>query len=275
VIRPEELQAEADSVAWFHTIDLGRGVTTRGLSDPSATVRRDQLPEFAGKTVLDIGAWDGYYSYLAERSGATRVVALDHYVWGVDMFARETYWNECHKSGTLPDHRRDTTDFWQPNLPGRRGFELAHRALESKVEPVLADFTTTDLDTLGAFDVVLYLGVLYHMKEPLTCLERVRAVTRQIAVIETAALDIPTADGSPLLAFHPGGDLNRDFGNWYEPNIEAIEALVLAAGFTRVEVVQGPPPLPPPPAPKPMRLRAQPQPALPVRKYRAIVHAFV
>ena len=37
---------------------------------------------------------------------------------------------------------------------------------------MLADFATVDLDTVGQFDVVLYLGVLYHMKEPLTCLER-------------------------------------------------------------------------------------------------------
>ena len=54
----------------------------------------------------------------------------------------------------------------------------------------LADFQTVDLDEVGQFDVVLYLGVLYHMKEPLTCLERLRAVTKEVAVIETEAVHI-------------------------------------------------------------------------------------
>ena len=69
---------------------------------------------------------------------------------------------------------------------------------------------------------MLYLGVLYHMKEPLTCLERVRAVTREVAVIETVAMQLPGAAGHSLLGFHAGGDLNLDFGNWYVPNIEAL-----------------------------------------------------
>jgi len=273
VIDPGELQAKADSIGWFHSIDLGNGVVTKGQSDPSKTVRRDQLPELAGRSVLDIGAWDGYYSFLAEREGATRVVALDHYVWGVDMAAREPYWNDCRAEGVLPDQRRDTTDFWRPDLPGRRGFDFAHDVLDSKVEPVLGDFTIVDLEALGSFDVVFYLGVLYHMKEPLTCLERLRAVTREVAVIETVALDIPNAQGRALLEFYDDSGLNRDFGNWYSPNLEAIRALARAAGFSRTEVVQGPPGegrLPP----KTVVARRVGLRQPPMREYRAIVHAF-
>src|SRR5262249_25953327 len=139
-----DLRARADSLVWFHSIDLGSGVVTHGLSDSAQTLRPDQLPAFTGRTVLDIGAWDGYYSFLAERTGATRVVALDHYVWGVDIAAREHYWNECRARGVLPDQTRDLTDFWRSDLPGRRGFELAKEALDSSVEPVLADFATVD-----------------------------------------------------------------------------------------------------------------------------------
>ena len=136
-------------------------------------------PTSPARSVLDIGAWDGKYSFLAEKAGASRVVALDHYAWGVDFAARGAYWAECIQNGTLPDQSRDEKDFWQPELPGRRGFELAAAALGSKVEPLVADFQTVDLDEVGHFDVVLYLGVLYHMREPLTCLERVRAVTKE------------------------------------------------------------------------------------------------
>jgi tRNA (mo5U34)-methyltransferase len=207
-----------------------------------------------------------------ERDVAARVVALDHYVWGVDIAAREQYWNECRELGTLPDHGRDLTDFWCPDLPGRRGFELAKEALNSSVEPMVADFATVDLDSVGTFDVVLYLGVLYHMKEPLRCLERLRAVTREVAVIETAAICIPSAVGMPLVRFLAGSELNRDFGNWYQPNIEALEALAIAAGFSRTEVIQGPPSLEPEAARwRPRRDGPDTRP----RDYRAIIHAYV
>ena len=205
MIDPVHLQAEADSFAWYHSIDLGNGVKTKGQSVMAEMVTEDLLPDFRDRSVLDIGAWDGYYSFLAERRGAARVVALDHYAWGVDFAARTQYWNECFQQGVLPDQTRDTTDFWRAELPGRRGFDLAHRALDSRVEAVVADFTTMDVSTLGTFDVVLYLGVLYHMKEPLTCLERVRAVTRDVAIIETVAAQVPGNTGRSLLELHAGG----------------------------------------------------------------------
>jgi len=274
LIDPVHLQAEADSFAWYHSIDLGNGVKTKGQSVMAEMVTEDLLPDFRDRSVLDIGAWDGYYSFLAERRGAARVVALDHYAWGVDFAARTQYWNECFQQGVLPDQTRDTTDFWRAELPGRRGFDLAHRALDSRVEAVVADFTTMDVSTLGTFDVVLYLGVLYHMKEPLTCLERVRAVTRDVAVIETVAAQVPGNTGRSLLELHAGGDLNADFGNWYVPTIEALSALAVASGFPRVDVQRGPPPV---------RTRSRvarrfhlvpasrPNPA--AANYRAVIHA--
>jgi tRNA (mo5U34)-methyltransferase len=277
---PEDLQARADALHWYHTIDLGHGVVTKGDSAQDDGTRI--LPEVAGRTVLDIGAWDGKYSFLAEQAGASRVVALDHYAWGVDFAARGAYWAECIERGILPDQSRDETDFWQPELPGRRGFELAAAALGSKVEPLVADFQTVDLDEVGLFDVVLYLGVLYHMKEPLTCLERVRAVTKEVAVIETEAVHLQGHEGEVVLQFHAGSSLRTDFGNWYVPTIDALHNLCRAAGFSGVHTVVGPPP-PPPPTPADLRLRAArrigripvPKPSAPSANYRAVVHAFV
>jgi tRNA (mo5U34)-methyltransferase len=165
-LSPDELQKRADQIWWFHHVDLGRGVVTKG--DAAFTWRPEQLPTVEGRSVLDIGAWDGGYSFMAERNGASRVVALDHYAWGIDWGLRNRYWQECAEKGVLPDHGRDVTDFWSSELPGRRAFNFAHEALDSSVEAVLADFSTMDLDSLGQFDVVLYLGVLYHMPEPST-----------------------------------------------------------------------------------------------------------
>ena len=222
----------------------GSGVITKGQSVMAEMVTEDQLPDFRGRSVLDIGAWDGYYSFLAERRGAARVVALDHYAWGVDFTARTQYWNECLERGVLPDQSRDTTDFWRADLPGRRGFDLAHRALESRVEPVVADFTTIDLSTLG------------HVRH--------RPVPRRALPHEGAA-HVPGAaargdergrgdrdggragsratTGGACSSCTPGGELNADFGNWYVPTIEALGALARASGFARVEVMRGPPSL--------------------------------
>jgi len=278
VLSPEELRSRADALGWFHKIDLGQGVVTHGLSS-GPYVGPDQLPELKGKTVLDIGAWDGFYSFQAERLGASRIVALDHYVWGVDMGARQVYWAECAEKGVLPDHGRDTTDFWRPELPGRQAFDFARAALQPKVEPMLADFTTVDLSTVGHFDVVLYLGVLYHMKEPLTVLERLRAVTDEVAVIETQAVAVAGMEGQNLLQFF-GGEFIGDYGNWYVPTMAALSQLALAAGFRRVVPVVEAEVAPVSLSTKVKRALRPPRLTGPsshpnLTYYRAVVHAFV
>jgi tRNA (mo5U34)-methyltransferase len=98
---------------------------------------------------------------------------------------------------------------------------------------------TTDLDALGTFDVVLYLGVLYHMREPLTALQRVRQVTKQVAVVETAAIEIRGHRRDSILQFVAGNDLNQDYGNWYVPTEAALHELCRAAGFSRVVARRG------------------------------------
>lgn len=277
-----ELQAQADEIEWYHSIDLGNGVITKGSGVQETGT--EIFPDVRGRSVLDIGAWDGKFSFLAERSGAVRVCALDHYAWGVDFKARGAYWNECIEKGILPDQTRDETDFWQPDLPGRRGFDFAKAALGSQVEPVVADFQTIDLDTLGTFDVVLYLGVLYHMKEPLTCLERVRAVTNEVAVIETEAVHLHGLEHEVLLQFHAGMSLRVDYGNWYVPTMQALHNLCRVAGFSMVRTIAGPPEPPTEPEPKsPLHVRmgrrlagwTPPPPSAPSTNYRAIVHAYV
>ena len=146
---------------------------------------------------------------------------------------------------------------------------------------MVGDFQKVDLDELGQFDVVLYLGALYHMKEPLTCLERLRAVTKEVAVIETEAVHIQHLDDEALLQFHAGSDLRTDFGNWYVPTIAALHNLCRAAGFARIETVVGPPPAPgrsrtvvAAEGGSARRRCGNTRPSAPSQNYRAIVHAF-
>jgi len=237
----DELRQEVSSLPWYHSIDLGRGVVTPGTPVNQRMLSRG-LPDLTGRSVLDIGAWDGFYSFTAERRGASRVVALDHYAWCVDLDARNAYWDRCAAEGVLPDHRRDLTDFFHPDtLPGRRGFDLAHRELGSAVEPVVGDFMDVDPATLGTFDVVLFLGVLYHVRDPLAALEQVRRLTAGVAVIETEAICVLGLPDATLLDFTAGAEFRRDHTNWYVPTAPALDALCRAAGFSRTQVVLGPP----------------------------------
>jgi tRNA (mo5U34)-methyltransferase len=218
-----EMQSRVDSLVWYHSLDLGNGVVTNGYC--TSYLGEDQLPDFEGKTVLDIGAWDGYYSFLAERCGAARVVALDHYAWGVDFSTRNPYWDECAAKG-------------------KRGFDIAHEVYGSRVEAVVGNFATIDPGAIGMFDIVLFLGVLYHLKEPLTALEAVKRLTRSVAVIETEALLVPGHERWSGLEFTAGYYRGYDYSNWFTPTIEAVHELCRAAGFSRTATISGPPALP-------------------------------
>jgi len=145
------------------------------------------------------------------------------------------------RTQTLPERgsRWEDTPAWQPEtLPGKRGFDTAHRLLKSHVRSIVADFTTVDLRELGTFDLVLYLGVLYHMRDPLLSLERLRQVTKKLAILETAAVTVPGQSHEPLWRFYSHGELNADITNWWAPNAAGLVTMAQRCGFS-VEIVQG------------------------------------
>lgn len=236
-----QLEEMAASVGfWWHSIDLGCGVVTKGGKTPE-TLRCEleslRLPDLKNKTVLDIGAWDGFYSFEAERRGAKRVTTLDHYVWSLDLAKYGEYAGDCQDRGVtpLPGHE---TPHWQPDkLPSKRGYDTAHKALHSRVETVIGDFMTMDLKPLGTFDVVFFLGVLYHMENPLASLKRLASLCDGVAIIETHAIVVPGYEHLEICEFYSGNRLNGDVSNWWGPNLKALEGMCRAAGFARVEVM--------------------------------------
>jgi tRNA (mo5U34)-methyltransferase len=232
-----------DEIFWWHSIDLGDRVTSGHKS--ADLLEREwsnlRLPALTGCSVLDIGCWDGWFSFRAEREGAGRVVALDHYVWALDLPAQQAYWRDHRERGVAPEPYHEQPELWHPDtLPGKAGFDLAHSTLHSRVVPVVGDFMATDLDGLGAFDVVLFLGVLYHLEEPLRALRRVRQVTKSLAVIESEAVAVE-GSSKPWWEFVPGAEVNADVGNWWIPTEAGLHGLCRAAGFADVETVVGPP----------------------------------
>jgi tRNA (mo5U34)-methyltransferase len=240
------LQQKVASVPfWWHSIDLGHGVVTPGhknAAELQGELDAMALPDLRGKSVLDVGGWDGFFAFEAERRGAARVAVIDHYMWSMDSPGQQAYWRRCMAEGVTPRPYHET-EFWHPDtLPGKRGFDLAREALGSAVEDIVADFMTCDLDALGSWDVVLYLGVLYHMEEPLTALRRVAAVTRELAVVETEAVVVPACEDAALWRFFPAAELNGDISNWWAPNLTALLGALRAAGFASARATSGPSP---------------------------------
>lgn len=208
-VQADDLRRQVEAIQWYHTIDLGRGVVTAGADNTPRKLSRLQLPErLDGKSVLDIGAWDGFFSFEAERRGASRVLATDSFVW--------------------------TGQTWAD----KRGFDLAKRQLESLVEERQIDVMELSPEAVGTFDVVLFLGVLYHLKYPLLALEHVASVTRELAIIETV-VDLLWLR-RPAVAFYAGDELARDPTNWCAPNPAALLAMLRTVGFRRIEMVAAP-----------------------------------
>jgi tRNA (mo5U34)-methyltransferase len=208
---PDALRRAVAAQAWFHTIDLGHGIVTPGRDESARKLAWLRLPgDLRGQSVLDVGAWDGFFSFEAERRGAARVVALDSAAW------REPAWG-----------------------PGgfgtKAGFELARRALGSSVEDVELELDAISPDTVGRFDLVLFLGVLYHLKHPWLALERVASVCDGLLVVETHAdlLDLRR----PAMALYPGAEVAGDASNWWGPNAGALVAMLREEGFASVSVV--------------------------------------
>ena len=117
----------------------------------------------------------------------------------------------------------------------KAGFELARRALTSHVEDMQIDVLDLSPEKAGMFDLVLFLGVLYHMRHPLVALERVFSVTGKHLILETH-IDMVSYP-RPAMAFYPEGELNNDATNWWGPNPTAVEAMLRVVGFQKVQVV--------------------------------------
>lgn len=207
----EEIGAEVAKIRWFHRIDLGQGIITPGVGDSPAELACLGMPaDLSGKTVLDIGAWNGFYSFEAERRGARRVLATDSFVWSHPHY-------------------------------GQEGFNLARRVLGSKVEDKHLDVMDLSPEKIGTFDVVLFLGVLYHMRHPLLALERAASVTAEdgMLILETH-VDMLHLN-RPALAFYPDSELGCDPSNWFGPNPAAVVGMLKAVGFEQVQIAAPPP----------------------------------
>ncbi len=195
--RIQEEVATLSKDAWYHSIELPDGRVVPGvvgLEALRARMGRFPIPQdLHGKRVLDVGAATGWNSFELERRGA-EVVAVD-----------------C-------------VEF--------REFQTARELLGSRVEYRILDVDELSPATLGRFDYVLFFGVLYHLRHPLLGLEKICALTRETAFVESFVTD---GDGCSL-EFYETDELGGQIDNWCGPTAKCLGALCRSAGFARVQL---------------------------------------
>ncbi|HEX4592809.1 MAG TPA: methyltransferase domain-containing protein [Bryobacteraceae bacterium] len=197
-----KLIARLQAFGWYHSIELPGGEVTPGLQTiDQLRLRARQFPipdDLRGKRVLDIGAWDGWFSFEMERRGAT-VVAVDAVRSEKFLHAREV--------------------------------------LGSKVEYHVSDVYDLRPSELGIFDIVLFLGVLYHLKNPVLALERVCALSRHLVCVESFVTDDGSdPDAKPSMEFYETTELCGQFDNWVGPNVACLLGFCRTAGFASVSL---------------------------------------
>jgi tRNA (mo5U34)-methyltransferase len=214
-----ELRRRIDQVPrWRHRITVAPGVVTPGTEDTDQELTRLRLPSrLDGQRVLDIGASDGFYSFTAERRGAVEVLAIDD------------------ESSLLAGPDR------------QNGFRVAHELLGSSARYEARDVEQLDPDTDGTFDLVLFINVLYHLRNPMLALERIASVTKPGGklVLKTyfrndvrfwfrgrcVGVDI---DPRPKWWYFPNSELGGDPTNWFAPNRRGLEGMLAATGWNDI-----------------------------------------
>jgi tRNA (mo5U34)-methyltransferase len=217
-LAPDEAAKLVAALDWYHTIDLGDGLVTPGAYDHRPCLTRYRLPDdLRGQRALDVGAASGFFSFELERRGA-QVVATDLPAWFEHDFG-PTY---------QPDQDSDSGQRYL-----HEPFEVARRALGSRV--VKRELNIYDLtpETLGEFDLVFCGSLLIHLTDPIRALWRLADVTRPDgqAIIATVIAHAHADEPLALLTGQNHGD------TWWAPTRAALELLVALAGFEAIEWV--------------------------------------
>jgi len=200
---------------WFHTFALAPGIYTPGIArDHGYHLPLLGPDRFAGRSVLDIGAFDGFYGFLAEARGARRVVAVDNEQY-VD-------WVQARFGVTLESGA---------------GFRAVAGLIGSRVEYRRMDALA--VRELGErFDVVLCFGILHRVTDPIALL---RALSGVLApggeiVLETYGSRL-LGDGAAIEVHEPGDVYARDEFVYWGFSPEGLRRLGRIVGLGQVEVV--------------------------------------
>ncbi|HKB16291.1 MAG TPA: methyltransferase domain-containing protein, partial [Planctomycetota bacterium] len=217
----EEIERRVGSVeTWYHCIDLGHGVVTPGVFDMRPFVGEYGIPEdLGGIEALDVGASNGFFSFLLAARGA-RVLASE--LPGFAAHDLPGWWRERRIAELGPeglgriDHHEVTG-----------GFEVAREILDAPVERVFARIDELPRRVERRFDLVLCSNVLPHVRDPLGALEAVREVLRPGGRLILAAPTDRSQPSASYAVFVPDPDVFA----WWVPSAAALLGMCRKAGF--------------------------------------------
>jgi tRNA (mo5U34)-methyltransferase len=208
---------------WYHKIELPGEILTPGWAPLDAS--KYAIPDdFTGKRVLDIGAWDGYWTWEALKRGAKEVIAIDDF------------------SDDTANPKASRRAKWET-------FDLCREAFgytEDRCKRFEMSVYDISEDMFGRFDIVFFFGTIYHLKHPLLALEKISAICDGAIYIETASLD----DYSPyrgglkggfdnnemVMEFYPTNEYGYNVSNWWVPTLQCLGAMLASVGFKDVDV---------------------------------------
>jgi tRNA (mo5U34)-methyltransferase len=218
---------------WYHRIELPSGDVTPGWSPIDAS--KYSIPDdLTGKRVLDIGAWDGYWTWEALKRGAKEVVAIDDFSDNLGSLSKEQrlHWETF-------DLCREAFGFI---IEDENGWINKDGQKIQRHEGSVYDITEI---SIGRFDVVFFFGTIYHLKHPLLALEKISAVCDGALYVETATLDeySPYRGGvgkgfdnnEMVMEFYPGKEYGCNESNWWTPTLQCLGAMMASVGFKDIE----------------------------------------
>jgi len=213
---------------WYHRIRLSGEVVTPGWAPIQMEAYRVPM-DLMGKRILDVGAWDGFWTFEALKRGASEVVAIDDF-----------------SDDLTKDKSRKATAWAQ--------FDLCAEALgldASQYRREECSIYNVTPKTFGMFDHVFFFGTLYHCRYPQLAMDKLADVCTDTMLIESAVCDHfspyqahkhpETAGFADTYAkdhvvaeFYPGNQYAGENTNWWVPSLQCVIAMALAAGFPTV-----------------------------------------
>lgn len=215
-------QKVLDVPYWYHRIELPDEIITPGWA-PLCAERYGIPDDLTGKRVLDIGAWDGYWTFEALKRGAKEVVAIDDFS-DIDLMFEKTI----------------TRRGWE-------SFDICKEAFgytDEQCKRIEMSASDVSEETLGRFDVVFFFGLIYHVKHPYNVLEKIANICDGEIYTESAILDDyspyknEVGKGYPnndvVMEFYPGDQYGNNKNNWWVPTLQCLGSMVESVGFKNI-----------------------------------------
>lgn len=223
---------------WYHRIELPDGTVTPG-NFPLIPEKYCIPEDLTGMRVLDIGAWDGYWTWEALKRGAKEVVAIDDFSDDIGLPIVRNKWETF-------DLCREAFGFTQQTVTDNKESAWINNFSDGqRVRRIAMSIFSEQLYDLGQFDIVFFFGTIYHLKHPYLALEKISSVCKGALYVETASLDecSPYRGGvghgfdknEMVMEFYPGKQYASNDKNWWAPTLQCLGAMMETVGFKNIE----------------------------------------